>query len=74
MTAGHQYGVTSMSAPLRRVMVRRPATAGDFAGADWRIPDPLGLVRQHEQFASLLTALGCEVEIAPAAGRLVDAT
>jgi len=70
----HQYGVTSMSAPLRRVMVRRPATAGDFAGADWRIPDPSGLVGQHEQFTGTLRALGCEVVVAPAAEGLVDAT
>jgi N-dimethylarginine dimethylaminohydrolase len=70
----HRFGVTSMSAPLRRVMVRRPATEGDFAGADWRIPDPAALVRQHEQFTGLLTALGCEVVVAPAAESLVDAT
>lgn len=29
----------SMVAPLRRVLVRRPAVAGVFAGAGWRIPD-----------------------------------
>ena len=39
------YGVTSMIAPLRRVLVRRPATAGDWAGAAWRTPDPDRLVR-----------------------------
>ena len=36
------YGVTSMIAPLRRVLVRRPATAGDWADAAWRTPDPVG--------------------------------
>ena len=48
------YGVTSMVAPLRRVLVRRPATAGDWAGAAWRTPDPAGLARQHEAFCALL--------------------
>ena len=31
-----RFGVTSMTAPLRRVLVRRPATAGDWVGAGWR--------------------------------------
>jgi hypothetical protein len=30
---GLRYGVSSMSSPLRRVLVRRPAAAGDFAAA-----------------------------------------
>src|SRR5215218_7116548 len=33
-------GVTSMTAPLRRVLVRRPALAGDWDAAGWRTPDP----------------------------------
>jgi dimethylargininase len=70
----YDFGVRSMSAPLRRVLVRRPALSGDFAGADWRIPEPALLARQHEQFCDLLTSLGCEVTIAAAAGDLVDAT
>ena len=57
--AAARFGVTSMVAPLRRVLLRRPATAGDFAGADWRPPDP---------------GLGCDVEVAAAADGLVDAT
>jgi N-dimethylarginine dimethylaminohydrolase len=63
-----------MSAPLRRVLLRRPALTGDFAGADWRPPDVGLLARQHEAFGQLLTDLGCEVEVAAAAGGLVDAT
>jgi dimethylargininase len=63
-----------MSAPLRRVLLRRPAVTGDFAAAGWRAPDVGLLARQHEAFAQLLTDLGCEVEAAPAAGGLVDAT
>jgi N-dimethylarginine dimethylaminohydrolase len=63
-----------MVAPLRRVLVRRPATTGDFAGADWRTPDPDLLARQHDQFCQLLTDLGCDVEVAAAADEMVDAT
>jgi len=68
------FGVRSMVAPLRRVLVRRPAVAGDFASAAWRPPDPDLLARQHEKFAELLAGLGCAVDIAPALAGLVDAT
>jgi len=63
-----------MFAPLRRVLLRRPAAAGDFRGAGWRIPDPHLLVAQHDAFAELLTDLGCAVDVAPAVDGLVDAT
>ena len=66
------YGVTSMIAPLRRVLVRRPATSGDWAGAAWRTPDPGLLARQHEDFCELLAALGPEVEVAEALDGQVD--
>jgi len=72
--AAARFGVTSMVAPLRRVLLRRPATAGDFAGADWRPPDPGLLARQHDMFCELLAGLGCDVEVAAAADGLVDAT
>jgi N-dimethylarginine dimethylaminohydrolase len=72
--AGPRFGVRSMSAPLRRVLLRRPSVTGDFAAADWRAPEAGLLARQHEAFGQLLTDLGCEVEVAPAAGGLVDAT
>jgi N-dimethylarginine dimethylaminohydrolase len=71
---GPRFGVRSMSAPLRRVLLRRPALSGDFAGAAWRPPDPGLLASQHEAFGQLLTDLGCEVEVAPACDGLVDAT
>jgi len=71
---GPRFGVRSMSAPLLRVLLRRPSVNGDFAAAAWRSPDPDLLTRQHESFGQLLTDLGCEVEVAPAAGGLVDAT
>ena len=63
-----------MVTALRRVLVRRPAVAGDFAGAAWRMPDPDLLARQHDAFASLLADLGCGVDVAPALDGLVDAT
>lgn len=63
-----------MSAPLRRVLLRSPSVTGDFAAADWRAPDPGLLARQHEAFGQLLTDLGCDVEVGPALGGLVDAT
>jgi N-dimethylarginine dimethylaminohydrolase len=69
-----RFGVRSMTAPLRRVLVRRPATTGDFAGADWRAPDPELLARQHDQFCELLADLGSEVEVAAVADEMVDAT
>jgi N-dimethylarginine dimethylaminohydrolase len=62
-----------MSAPLRRVLLRRPATTGDFAAADWRTPDPVLLGRQHDEFAALLGALGAQVELADPVDGLVDA-
>jgi dimethylargininase len=67
------YGVTSMVAPLKRVLVRRPATSGDWDGAGWRTPDPATLARQHEQFVELLDSLGVEVEVAKALDGQVDA-
>jgi dimethylargininase len=69
-----RVGVRSMVTPLRRVLVRRPATSGDFAAADWRPPDPVLLARQHELFCQLLTGLGCELELAAQLDGLVDAT
>jgi N-dimethylarginine dimethylaminohydrolase len=67
------YGVTSMTAPLQRVLVRRPATAGDWAGAAWRTPEPDLLARQHEAFCELLAGLGPHVEVADALDGQVDA-
>ena len=71
--AAATYGVTSMIAPLRRVLVRRPATAGDWASAGWRTPEPDRLAAQHDAFCELLAGLGPEVEIADALDDHVDA-
>ena len=73
MTASSGFGVTSMVAPLRRVLVRRPATAGDWEGAGWRVPDPARLERQHAAFVELLDGLGAEIELAAALDGQVDA-
>ena len=67
------YGVTSSVARLRRVLVRTPATTGDFEGAGWRQPDAAALLRQHAAFCELLSDLGCDVVVAPPADGLVDA-
>jgi N-dimethylarginine dimethylaminohydrolase len=71
--SGARYGVTSMVAPLKRVLVRRPALTGDWVGAGWRTPDPAALQRQHEAFIELLDDLGAQVEIAGALEGQVDA-
>ena len=60
MSDAPHYGVQSMVDPLRRVLIRRPVTAGDFAAADWREPDPARLTAEHEAFGELLEGLGCE--------------
>ncbi|RKQ84908.1 N-dimethylarginine dimethylaminohydrolase [Solirubrobacter pauli] len=67
------FGVTSMVAPLQRVLVRKPATTGDWDGAGWRTPDAATLERQHEQLVELLDGLGVEVIVADALPELVDA-
>jgi dimethylargininase len=69
-----RFGVRSMFTPLHRVLVRRPALAGDFGGAGWRTPDPGLLARQHEAFVEVLYGLGSVVDVAPAADGMVDAT
>src|SRR5690349_21640727 len=71
--SGARYGVTSMVAPLQRVLVRRPALSGDWDGAGWRTPDPTLLRRQHEAFVELLDGLVPTVEVADALDGQVDA-
>jgi len=67
------FGVRSMSADLRRVLVVRPTTTGDFAGAGWRSPDGDALLREHDAFVALLDGLGVEVVVATAPMGMVDA-
>lgn len=68
------WGVGSMVARLRRVLVRTPSTDGDFQAAGWPTVDPDVLLAEHAAFVQLLQTLGCDVEIAGAASHLVDAT
>jgi N-dimethylarginine dimethylaminohydrolase len=67
------FGVRSMTAPLRRVVMRIPSAVGDFAAAGWRPPDPRLLLSQHERLAGLLEALGVEVIVLPPLDGLADA-
>ena len=62
-----------MSADLRRVLVVRPTTTGDFAAAGWRTPDADELLREHAAFVDVLERLGVEVVVADAQEGLVDA-
>jgi hypothetical protein len=55
VTIAATFGVRSMTAPLRRVLVGSPCTAGDFAGAGWRAPDAELLLAQHTGFCELLS-------------------
>jgi len=66
------YGVRSSVSRLRRAALRRPAVTGDFLGAGWRPPQHDLLVRQHDEFASLLAGLGVAVELLPADEGQVD--
>jgi N-dimethylarginine dimethylaminohydrolase len=63
-----------MSAPLRRVAVRRPTLSGDWTEANWQQPpDAVALERQHEGFVELLTELGTSVELLDPLPDQVDA-
>lgn len=62
-----------MCAHLRRVLVVRPTTTGDFAGAGWREPDRSALRKEHDGFVDLLSDLGCDVVVADAPEGMVDA-
>ena len=67
------FGVTSMTAPLRSVAVRPPDPASDFVAAHWAEPlDTALLVEQHAAFVALLERLGSEVVVLPAVADLAD--
>jgi len=71
-----QYGGHSMVAPLRRVLVRKPAPpAGDSDAARFGYPNPPNheqAVREHDAFVAKLQELGVDVieAEAPPAGEL----
>ena len=59
-----QFGCQSMTAPLRRVLVRapRPEDAAVWQAYGWRFePDPGAMAEEHEAFRALLAADGAEV-------------
>jgi dimethylargininase len=62
-----RYGCQHMTAPLRRVLVKRPAAA---AFSSWReygwhaAPDAVRLAAEHEAFCTLLHDAGAEVILA----------
>ena len=64
------YGVTSMTAPLRRVAVRGPSPGCDFSSAHWASPlDVDLLLAQHAAFTAILRELGADVvELPPLEG------
>jgi dimethylargininase len=62
-----QFGCQSMTAPLRRVLVRapRPEDAALWRAYGWRFePDPSAMAEEHEAFRALLSADGAEVVLA----------
>ena len=65
VATAREWGGQSMSAPLRRVMVRRPAAPATGAEyGDFGYPAPVDhdrAEREHEAFRALLTDAGVEV-------------
>jgi len=67
------YGSQSMTAALRRVLVRAPRDEdlGGWQICGWRAaPDAAAIRREHEAFCALLENAGCEIVLSqsPAAG------
>jgi len=61
------YGCQSMTAPLRRVLVRPPTSEGCAAWESfaWRSePDAARIAEEHEAFRALLSGAGAEVIVA----------
>jgi N-dimethylarginine dimethylaminohydrolase len=69
-TATRAFGCQSMTAPLRRVLVRRPGGTERWREYGWRAePDATGIAEEHEAFCGALEAAGAEVVVAePADG------
>jgi dimethylargininase len=54
-----------MTAPLRRVLVRRPGGLDRWREYGWRAaPDPVKIVEEHEAFCATLEQAGAEVVVA----------
>jgi dimethylargininase len=58
-----------MTAPLRRVFLRRPGGFERWREFGWRAaPDPVRIVEEHEALCSLLEAAGAEIVLGDALG------
>ena len=63
-----------MTAPLRRVFVRRPGDVGRWREYGWRCaPDPGRLVEEHERFCELLAGVGADVVVGEPLDSSLDA-
>ena len=64
----------TMTAPLRRVFVRRPGGVERWREYGWRAaPDPVRIVEEHESFVAALEAAGAEVVIGEPLDSALDA-
>ena len=63
-----------MTAPLRRVLVRRPGEIGRWREFGWRsAPDPVRIFEEHEGFVAALESAGVEVVVAAPLDSALDA-
>jgi dimethylargininase len=63
-----------MTAPLRRVFVRRPGGIERWQEYGWRAaPDPVRIVEEHEALVAALEAAGAEVVVGEALDSALDA-
>jgi dimethylargininase len=63
-----------MTAPLRRVFVRRPGHVDRWQEYGWRCaPDPARLVEEHERFCELLADAGADVVVGEPLDSSLDA-
>ena len=63
-----------MTAPLRRVFVRRPGGVERWQEYGWRAaPDPVRIVEEHEALVAALEAAGAEVVVGEALDSALDA-
>jgi len=68
------YGAQSMTAPLRRVLVRPPGDMARWRDYGWRAePDPVLLAREHEGLCETLAEAGADVVVADPADGNPDA-
>jgi dimethylargininase len=64
----------TMTAPLRRVFVRRPGGIERWQEYGWRAaPDPVRIVEEHEALVAALEAAGAEVVVGEALDSALDA-